>query len=501
MSAGPPPDRFLVGLAVLSLLSAATDDEPLIGVVDDAQWLDHASAQALGFAARRLAADPVGLVFVSRVPGDEAEGLPRLEVGGLRDADARALLGTAPRPPHTPRAPDLLLDGMAAHYNQGYTAALPILRDALAAFANGTPADDELRWLHLACNAAAQTWDDGRWDQLSTQFLDLARGAGLLSELPLALHMRAFVALLGGDLASAGEMTDELRAVAEATGAVGPPYVPLMLAALRGDVSTPATIEAATRDATRRGEGLVLSTAGWARAILGNGRGQWENALAGARLATSYAGNAIVANLASIELIEAAARSGENDAAADGLSALAAVTTAGGTDWALGVEARSRALLSDGDDAERLYQEAIARLGRTRLRPDLARAHLLYGEWLRRQRRRTEARDELRTAHEMLEAMGMEAFADRARHELQATGETPRKRTEVASDRQLTAQETQVARLARDGLSNPEIGARLFISARTVQYHLGKVFAKLDISSRGELHRVLAGDGSSHPAS
>jgi DNA-binding CsgD family transcriptional regulator len=194
---------------------------------------------------------------------------------------------------------------------------------------------------------------------------------------------------------------------------------------------------------------------------------------------------------AAVELIEAAARSGQRDIAAKALRGLAESTSAAGTDWALGIEARSRALLSEGDRAEARYRESIERLGRTRVRAELARAHLLYGEWLRRQRRRIDARAELRTAHDMLEAMGMGAFAERARRELQATGETVRKRTAPTADPQLTAQEAQIARMARDGLSNPEIGARLFISVRTVQYHLHKVFTKLGVESRGQLGRVL----------
>jgi DNA-binding CsgD family transcriptional regulator len=194
------------------------------------------------------------------------------------------------------------------------------------------------------------------------------------------------------------------------------------------------------------------------------------------------------------ELIEAAARTGDTGIAGDALTRLAQFTQAGGTDFGLGVEARCRALLSDGEAAGSLYREAIARLGRTRLRPELARAHLLYGEWLRRERRPSDAREQLRTAHGMLEAMGAEAFAERAQRELRATGETARKRTAVAMNEELTEQEAQIARLARDGLSNPEIGTRLFISARTVQYHLAKVFTKLDIGSRSQLHRVLPGD-------
>jgi DNA-binding CsgD family transcriptional regulator len=190
------------------------------------------------------------------------------------------------------------------------------------------------------------------------------------------------------------------------------------------------------------------------------------------------------------ELVVAATRTGNTGLAGDALDQLSEWTQAGQTNWGLGVEARSRALLSEGEAADRLYLEAIDRLGRTSMRPDLARAHLLYGEWLRRQRRQGEARVQLHTAHDMLDAMGMEGFAARARGELRATGETARKRT-VTTMFQLTSQEAQVARLARDGLSNPEIGARLFLSPRTVQYHLSKVFTKLDITSRTDLRRIL----------
>jgi DNA-binding CsgD family transcriptional regulator len=228
----------------------------------------------------------------------------------------------------------------------------------------------------------------------------------------------------------------------------------------------------------------------WVAAVLCNGLGRYEEALAAARQACEHE-HAFTSGWALPELIEAAARTESMRAASDALDLLAERARAGGTDWGLGIEARSRALLSEGEQAERLYLEAIARLGRTRLRPDLARAHLLYGEWLRRGRRRGEAREQLRTAYGMLEAIGMEAFAARARRELRATGETARKRAVAAADGALTAQEAQIAWLARDGLSNPEIGARLFLSPRTIQYHLGNVFTKLGITSRSQLHRVL----------
>jgi ATP/maltotriose-dependent transcriptional regulator MalT len=210
-----------------------------------------------------------------------------------------------------------------------------------------------------------------------------------------------------------------------------------------------------------------------------------------AQRATEYPGEIVSPTWALVELIEAAARSGESDIAAEALRRLAEITSASGTDWARGIEARSRALLSEGDAAEGLYRESIERLARTRVRTELARAHLLYGEWLRRQRRRIDARAQLRTAYDMFEAMGMEAFGERARRELQATGEAARKRTVATSDQELTAQEAQIARMARDGLSNPEIAARMFISARTVQYHLRKVFTKLGIEARTQLDRVL----------
>ena len=313
LAGGPPPDRFLVGLAVLSLVSEVAAERPLVCVIDVEQWLDHASAQALGIVARRLAVDPVGLVFAARVPGEELTGLRELTVPGLPDADARALLSSA----------------------------------------------------------------------------------------------------LAGPLAAARH---------------------------------------ASKDT------FTLHISMWALP----------------------------------ELVEAAARTGKTEVAAGALEQLAETTQAGGTDFGLGLEARCRALLSGGTAADELYREAIDRLGRTRLRPELARAHLLYGEWLRREGRRVDARGQLRTAHNMLDAIGMKAFAARARRELIATGEKVPKRSVEAHDR-LTPQEEQIARLARDGRTSPEIGAQLFLSARTVEWHLGKVFTKLGIRSRRELHAALAG--------
>ncbi|MFB4307280.1 AAA family ATPase [Actinomadura sp. GTD37] len=409
--------------------------------------------------------------------------------GGDAPHVARAALAL-PRPA-SPSASDLLLDGFATYFTEGFAAGLPILRRALDAFDAAMSADEELRCLWLGCVAALQVWDDDRWDALSGRYVRLAREAGALSELPRALSMRAQLLLSTGDLAAAASLVDEVQAHAEATAGNLTPYGAVGLAARRGHKArTRALVEAATRESAVRGEGIGIAAAELAAAILDNGLGHYSEAMASARRAAAHPRDLGIANWAAVELIEAAVRSGDGAAAADAYHRLAGTTGASGTAWALGVEARSGALLTDGADAERRYAEAITCLGRTRMRSELARAHLLYGEWLRRRRRRVEAREQLRTAGNMLEAMGLDAFAERARRELLATGETARKRT-VPATGELTAQEAQIARLARDGLSNPEIASRLFISARTVQYHLGRVFTKLGITSRTQLDRAL----------
>jgi DNA-binding CsgD family transcriptional regulator len=812
MSAGPPPDRFLVGLATLSLLSAAAEDRPLVAIVDDAQWLDDASAQTIGFAGRRLAADGVGLVFAARVPGEAVSGLPRLTVNGLKDADAGALLdsvltapvddqvrerliaeargnplalrelprgltaaeiaggysspsaaplsgrieesflrqlstlpadtrrllvlasadpsgdlalvwraaerlgigteapgpaaeaglaefdvrlrfrhplvrsvayraaspedrrqahaalaeatdpvldpdrrawhraqaasgpdedvaaelersagrarsrgglaaaaafeeratmltldparraeralaaattktqagafsvardllviaqtgplselqraqadllgahlayltnrgsdappllldvarrlgsidaglaratyldamvaamfagrlavsgsGTrevaraaaaAPRPPRPPRAADLLLDGLVVLFGEGYVAAVPTMRQALAAFGRGLSADEELRLLFIATVVAVDLWDDERCEECSLRLVRLAREAGSLSELPLALSARAYMLAHQGDLAGAALATSEIKTVAEATGSSLAPYGAMALAALRGrPAEATALIEGATRDVVARGEGTAIALIEWAKAVLNNGLGRYRQAVAAAEEVLAYQRDMGSANLALAELAEAAVYSGMSETAAGAAARLTEVAAATGTEWALGVAARCRALLSEAGQTDGLFGESIARLARTRARPDLARSHLLYGEWLRREHRRAEARDHLRTAHETFKAMGMEAFAERARRELQAAGEAVRRCTVASKAEGLTAQELQIAQLARGGMSNPEIGARLFISARTVQYHLSKIFAKLDITSRGQLLNALADTG------
>src|SRR5205814_6418409 len=267
-------------------------------------------------------------------------------------------------------------------------------------------------------------------------------------------------------------------------------YAALALAAWRGhEPEVIDLIETRLAEVVARGEGIGVLITQWARAVLANGLGRYDEAVLAAREAAEHPHDPAPASWGLSELVEAANRSDQIKLATDAFARLEVITRAAGTDWALGIQARAHALLSDADAAERLYGEAIERLGRTRLRGELARAHLLYGEWLRRENRRVDAREQLRAAHEMFSRIGAEAFAERARRELRATGETARKRTDEARG-VLTPQEAQIAQLVQDGLSNPEIGAQLFISPRTVQYHLHKVFLKLEITSRNQLARL-----------
>ena len=406
---------------------------------------------------------------------------------GEAAAAARAL-----PPVPQPHAPDLLLDGLARLAADGPAAGVPVLLRALTAFREEELRTEEgLRWLPLACQVAHDVWDDESCYLLSAQLTELAREAGALAVLPVALRLGAGIKLLAGEPAAAASCAAEAEAVTRATGHPIEPYGRLMLTAWRGhDDETRQLLAAAARQLTTRGEGHGRTVAGWAMAVLSNGRCRYDEALAAAEQVSEYPDEPGLAAWSAVELIEAAVRAGQPERGIAALPRLSEATSAAGTDWALGIEARSRALLSDGEFAERLYVEAIERLGRTRVRVELARAHLLYGEWLRRESRRVDAREHLRCAHEMLTAMGVDGFAERARRELLATGETVRKHTaETAAE--LTAQEAQIARLACDGYTNPEIGVRLFISARTVEWHLRKVFAKLGVASRKELRRIL----------
>jgi DNA-binding CsgD family transcriptional regulator len=416
--------------------------------------------------------------------------------GGVREA-ARAARG-APPGPEPPRAADVLLDALAIRLTEGYAAAAPTLTRALELVLAPNLTVEVGRGLWLAGSRASdmvvlELWDAESWHALAARQVRFARDTGAPLYLQSALNFLARRHLLAGELTTAALMIEEDRLIREVTGIPPIAYTEMMLAAWRGqEAQTSELIEATMREATARGLGRPVDFATYASSVLNNGLGRHDAARDAARQAferdhVGY-GPFVVP-----ELAEAASRTGDVAlvrAAREWLSKRTRVTP---TEWVLGIEARVRALLSEGDAADSLYRESIARLGRTRVRAELARAHLLYGEWLRRERRRVDAREQLRTAHEMLDAMGMEAFAERARRELLATGETARKRT-VETSVELTAQEALIARLARDGLSNPEIGTRLFISPRTVKYHLRKVFTKLGIGSRNQLDRVLPRD-------
>jgi DNA-binding CsgD family transcriptional regulator len=410
--------------------------------------------------------------------------------GGMREVAEAAR--AAPPPPGPARGPDLLLDGLALLATEGYPAGAPVLRQAVSAF-RGTDISTEegLRWRWLACRAALIAWDHDSWDVLSGRQVRLARDAGALIALPIAFNTRAGVHLFAGEFTEAAAMVAQAESVIEATGSSIAPYGTLALIVFRGQEAQAAhLIQTATDDAGRRGEGRALSYIGWAAAVLYNSLGRYEEALAAAQRASEDSPAVEFAGWALVELIEAAVRSGVPERAAGALQRLSGIARACGTDWVLGAEARSRALVSDGEAAETLYREAIDRFGRTRLRVDLARAHLVYGEWLRRQRRRRDARDQLGRAYQLFDSIGAAAFAERARIELRASGGQARERAVETPDT-LTAQEALIARLAGDGASNPEIAAQLFISPATVAYHLRKVFTKLGVSSRSQLGAAL----------
>ena len=392
-------------------------------------------------------------------------------------------------PPEQASGPlDLLLEGFARLVTEGPAAAAPALRQAVSAFASADiPMSDRLQFGPMAQGAAIALWNEEGQRAILIRQVQLARAVGALDQLPVDLVALAIDDAWRGDFAGASSLIAECDAVCAATGGSSvAPFAAMFLGGLRGhEAKITPLIQATLAAAEAAGQGGAVTGAHWAAAVLHNGLGRYADALTAAEKATRDA-TVFTSILVVPELIEAAARTGNTDVAAGALQRLAEATQPSGNDLALGVEARCRALLSDGETAERLYHEAIDRLGRTQLRPDLARAHLLYGEWLRRQGRRVDARQQLRTAYDMLTAIGMAAFAERARRELIATGEKVRKRTVETSD-QLTAQEALIARLARDGLSNAEIGAQLFLSTRTVEWHLRKVFTKLGVSSRRQL--------------
>jgi DNA-binding CsgD family transcriptional regulator len=409
--------------------------------------------------------------------------------------DVSRAVRTAPAPPDPPRPSDLLLDGFALVFTEGRAAATPVLQRAAAAFAGADVSVEEmLRWGWLATAAAVFVWDYDTCLALATREVDVARESGALEVLAVGANVMGQAAALGGDFATAQLLISEADAVREATGTLVAPYGALVLAAIRGrEDEASKLIEATIRAATPGGQGTAVQYAHWANAVVMNALGRYEEALVAAMRASEDTPELFVAAWALVELVEAACRTGATELAAVALEELSERMQGSDSEWALGVEARSRALLSEGKAAERLYREAIDRLGRTRLRPELARGRLLYGEWLRRENRRADARHQLREAHEAFVAIGAAGFAERARRELVATGERVRSRRPETRD-ELTQQEEHIARLARDGLTNPEIGAQLFLSPRTVEWHLRKVFSKLEITSRRQLRAAL-GDG------
>jgi DNA-binding CsgD family transcriptional regulator len=403
----------------------------------------------------------------------------------------RAVLALPPLPADA-HPLDLLIEGFALLATQGRAAGTPVLQRAARSVMD-LSAEDMRRWGWLAPGACTATWDHEGAIAGNDLKARLVREAGALGELPIHLQSLALDRTWRGDLAGAAVVVAESEAVAAATGTEPPPSALVMLRAMQGrEHDAGPLIEELVQHATEAGQGMAVMVAQWASSLLNNGLGRYEPAAAAARAVIENAIDPWTPLGALPELVEAAARLGETELARDAVDRLAAATQPAGTDFALGVEARSRALVTGGEAAEPLFHEAIERLGRTPLRPELARARLLYGEWLRRESRRDESREQLRMAEQMFTEMGMEAFADRTRAELLATGAKPRTRhSEVREE--LTAQEEQIAWLARDGLTNTQIGTQLFLSPRTVEYHLHKVFGKLGIDSRGGLRAALPG--------
>ncbi|HWL96319.1 MAG TPA: AAA family ATPase [Nocardioidaceae bacterium] len=413
--------------------------------------------------------------------------------GGRVGADVAAAARDAPGSPDPPRALDLLLDALVVRFTEGAAAGARPLQEAVWAYRDSDAGREEhLPGTSLACRAAAAIWDDDSWHALTTRDVGLAREAGALAILPIADTYRAGVHVHAGEFSEAAVLISEAEAITRATGAPPLMYTALVLAAWRGhEAEVLDMVREALPAATERGEGRVVALIDYATAVLYNALGRYPEAMAAARAGCDFDDLGLSA-WSLTELVEASARSGDLEAATAALQQLRSCTRACDTHWSRGIEARSAALVSDSDDAESKYRDAVEHLTRSRISVHAARAHLLYGEWLRREKRRSEARDQLRQAHTMFRQMGAAAFAERARRELLATGEKVRKRTGDAGI-QLTTREAQIARLANEGFSNPEIGTRLFLSPRTVEYHLRKVFMKADITSRTELSRALGG--------
>ena len=439
-------------------------------------------------AARRLTPLDAGLARETYLNAWMAASFAGRMVGAGSMEEVSHAVRALPPAAH-PRPVDLLLDGLALLFTDGRTAAVSALRRVARRFADGAISREE--GLGFGWMAAALAWDDDAAHAIQDRVVRLAREAGALDQLPIALVALALSNAWRGDFATAAAQIAETDAVCEITGSHIAPYTAMFLAALRGDPDEVGPrIEASLAEAEGGGQGAAITYANWVSAILANGHGEYAEAFTAARRATDDH-HLYVSMWALPELVEAAMRVGEVGVAAQALESLAETTRSGGTDFGRGLEARSRALVSGRDAAEESYREAIDRLDRAGIRTELARAHLVYGEWLRREARPVEARARLRTAHDMVDGLGMRAFAERARAELLATGETVRQRTDETVTA-LTEREALISRLAVDGSTNAEIGAQLFLSARTVEWHLRNVYNKLGISSRRELRRALS---------
>jgi DNA-binding CsgD family transcriptional regulator len=476
--------------------------EMLRGQVEWASVAGRDAPVLLLRAARRLEALHAGLARETYLYAWVASCLagPLAGPGGLLQEVSLAARA-APPPAGDPRPCDLLLGGLATLVTHGHAAAEPTLRRAVNSFLGDQVSGEEwLQWGILAQMATMALWDFDGWARMSARHVELARASGALAPLSIALNGRGQVATHCGDFGTATTLAAEKDVVNEVTGIRLAATCDLLLAGYRGRPAEAAPLFAAvTEESMARGEGLAVQMAQWSAAVLHNGLGHYPEALAAAEPAAEETYQPLSRQLILPELIEAAMRTGRADLAREALDRLSAMTAIESSDWAKGLEARSWALISEGREAEQCYAEAIERLGRTPLRPELARAHLLYGEWLRRENRRLDARHQLHAAHHLFTEIGADAFTERARRELLATGEKVRKR-EVGTYSQLTSQEEYIVRLARDGRTNPEIAAELFISTRTVEWHLRKVFAKLGITSRRDLHSAVRPQGQHTPS-
>ena len=478
---GPLDDAQRAQLALLrAQISFASDrggDAPalLLKAAQGLERLDEKRARETYLDALTAA------LFAGRL----AKGASALEV-------ARAATQLAPSTEPS-RASDLLLDGLALLVTDGSAASIPVLRRAVSAFrGEDVGIEERLRWSWLAGRAASFVWDYDSWDVLTARQIQVARDAGALTVLPVTLSTRAALYLLAGELALAESVVEQAEAVADAIDNTSMSYTALCVAAFRGREGIARDlIESGTKDFLDRGDGLGLSIALWATSVLNNGLSRYDDAFVAAEQVLEDRHEIMFSPMACVELIEAASRIGKEVSAAAALERLAEATSASGTNWAAAIEARCRALLSHGEAAETLYRDAIELLTPTALRCDLARTQLLYGEWLRRERRARDGRGQLRAAYGLFTELGMEGFAKRARAELRASGEHPRSRT-VDTGVDLTPREAQIAQLVAQGATNPEIAARLFISRSTVEYHLRKIFSKLGVQSRTQLaHRIL----------